>query len=343
MPDSALSTSQNNSSRAFLNRGWRRLGGDFHLSLMAVFVLLSTLALLPFFVYRAAIGDHPSALINAGTLLVIYVGFAYSWATGNTDIPRKLIVVFLSLICIYMVVFAGRLPYWMFPIIVANFMLVGWRFALPVNLLMGLAIGFSTTLFPDLSDTVSFFAAAGMVGFFSMIFAINTNFHRDRLNEMVSRDALTGALNRRVLRDDLTDAIKRSRRHDQPVAVGLLDLDNFKQINDQQGHEVGDQVLIDLTRMVSAQNRTSDRFYRLGGEEFVLLLSDTDREGAATAMDKLVARLRSELKSPAGPVTVSIGMAMLHPDESWSQWLARADQAMYRAKSEGKDRVVFAD
>jgi len=145
------------------------------------------------------------------------------------------------------------------------------------------------------------------------------------------------------LRDDLTDAITRSTRQGEPVAVGLLDLDNFKAVNDQQGHEVGDKVLVDFTHLVMSQCRKSDRFYRLGGEEFVLLLNHTDREGAATAMDKLMELLRSELKSPAGPVTVSIGMAMLRPEESWSKWLDRADQAMYRAKSEGKNRVVFAE
>jgi diguanylate cyclase (GGDEF)-like protein len=310
---------------------------------MAVFVFLATLALLPFLIFRTATGDYPSAFVNGGVLAVIYIGFGYSWLTGRTEGARRLIVVFLAVISFYMIVVAGRFPYWMFPIVVANFMLVGWRFAMAVSVVMLLSVGLSTQLFEDPSDTVSFFASIMIVGLFSMVFALNTNFHRDRLREMVSRDALTGAFNRRVLRDDLTDAIAWSRRHGEPVALALLDLDNFKRINDEQGHEVGDSVLIELTRIVHSQSRKSDRFYRLGGEEFVLLLNHTDPEGARTAMQKLMEQMRTELRSPAGPVTVSIGLALLHPEENWSQWLARADQAMYRAKSEGKDRVVFAE
>jgi diguanylate cyclase (GGDEF)-like protein len=310
---------------------------------MALFVSLATAGLLPFFIYRTLAGQYTSALINGVTLAILLIVFAYSWVSGRTAGARLLVVAYLGIACVFMVVVAERMPYWVFPIVVANFMLVSWKIALGVNVLMLIAVATGAAMFEDPADTVSFFAAVAMVGMFSMIFVIHTNFHRDRLNEMVARDALTGALNRRLLRDDLTDAITRSTRHSQPVAVALLDLDNFKQVNDTQGHDVGDQVLIDLTDIVEQQSRKSDRFYRLGGEEFVLLLNQTDREGAETALSKLMALLREHLRSPTGPVTVSIGVAMHRPDETWSQWLARADQAMYRAKSEGKDRVVFAD
>jgi diguanylate cyclase (GGDEF)-like protein len=308
-----------------------------------MFVLVFSLALLPFFVFRLVIGDMQSALVNGATLIVIYIGFAYSWWTGKTAIPRMGIAIYFGLVCIYMIVVADRLPYWLFTIVVANFMLVGWKFALAVNVLTVLGVVTGTTLFEDSADTISFLASVTLVGLFSMIFSINNNFHRDRLKEMVSLDALTGALNRRVLRDDLSDAIVGANRNGQAVAVGLLDLDNFKQVNDRSGHEAGDKVLIDLTGIVKDQSRQADRFYRLGGEEFVLLLNQTDRDGAETAMNKLMEMVRAKLRSPQGPVTVSIGVAMLRPDENCSDWLARADQAMYRAKSEGKDRVVFAD
>ena len=321
----------------------RRLSGDFHLSLITLFTVLVTLALLPFVFYRAALGHYAAAVGNAATVGVLLLAFGYSWMTGRTGGARRAIVIFMSLACVLMVVVVGHLPYWTFPTVVANFMLVGWRFAMVTSILMLAAVVVGAPFFEQAADIFSYLAAVVMVGLFSMIFVVNTNFHRDRLSAMVSRDALTGALNRRVLRDDLTDAIARSMRHEQPVAVALLDLDNFKQVNDTQGHEIGDQVLIDLTHIVDSQSRKSDRFYRLGGEEFVLLLDHTDRNGAEIALGKLIDSARAELKTPAGPVTVSIGVAVHRPGETWSEWLARADQAMYRAKSEGKDRVVFAD
>ncbi|WP_203594578.1 sensor domain-containing diguanylate cyclase [Wenzhouxiangella limi] len=319
------------------------MSGDFHLLLMAVFLGLATASLLPFLLYRMVTGEYTVAAVNGVTLLLLISAFAYSWVTGRTEGTRRMAVVYLGLACFVLVNVVGHVPYWVYPIVVANFMLVGWRFALIVNISMVVAVTLGAPFFQDASEAITFLGSVIMVGLFSMIFVVNTNFHRDRLSEMVSRDALTGALNRRVLRDDLTDAIARSKRHRHPVAVALLDLDNFKQVNDTQGHEVGDQVLIDLTRIVDSQSRKSDRFYRLGGEEFVLLLDYTDREGAETALGKLSALLRSGLRSPTGPVTVSIGVAIHEPQETWSQWLARADQAMYHAKSEGKDRVVFAD
>ena len=321
----------------------QRLDSDFHLSLMALFVVLATLVLAPFAVYRMVEGNLLAFLGNSATVLVLLVAFGYAWVSGRTEGARHLIVVFMALACVFMVVVPGHLPYWTFPTVVANFMLVRWPFALVVNAGMVLAVALGAPFFDRLADVLTFVSAVTMVGLFSMIFVLNTNFHRDRLNELAARDALTGALNRRVLRDDLTEAIRQSIRVGQPAAVALLDLDNFKRINDTQGHEIGDQVLIELNRIVTDQSRRSDRFYRLGGEEFVLLLENTDRSGAETALAKLMALIRAGLKTPEGPVTVSIGVAVLQPEESWSDWLSRADQAMYRAKGEGKDRVVFAD
>ena len=328
---------------SFLQRMLHRLRRDFHLSLLTLFVTLATLALGPFFIYRVVQGDVIAAIGNSSTLLVLLAAFSYAWIRGRTEGARRAIVVFIALASVFMVTVVGHLPYWTFPTVVANFMLVHWRFALIVNALMILAVVFGAPFFEQLVDVLSYLAAIVMVGLFSMIFAIHTNFHRDRLSELVSRDALTGTLNRRVLRDDLSDAIRQSQRLGQPAALALLDLDNFKQVNDIHGHEVGDQVLIDLSRLVDRQSRKSDRFYRLGGEEFVLLLNQTDADGAVTAMDKLMDAVRQHLNSPAGPVTVSIGVAVLEPEESWAEWLARADQAMYRAKGAGKDQVVFAD
>ncbi|MFW5816836.1 MAG: diguanylate cyclase [Wenzhouxiangella sp.] len=329
--------------RAGLARARRRLIGDFHLSLMALFAALLSATLLPFMVYRAFLGQPLAALGNALTVAAILAVFAYSWKTGRTVGARRLIVGLVTSACVVMVVVLGNPPFWAFPTVVANFMISGWRFALGFNIAMVLLISAYSPYFRETAELVTFLASIVMVGLFSMIFATYTHFHRDRLSEMVSRDALTGALNRRLLREDLTEAIDWAARHAQPAALALLDLDNFKQVNDSQGHEVGDQVLIDLTRIVEQQSRKADRFYRLGGEEFVLLLNHTDREGAEIALDKLMGLLRENLRCPNGPVTVSIGLAVLRPGETWSDWLARADLAMYRAKSEGKDRVVFAD
>ncbi|TVS11423.1 MAG: GGDEF domain-containing protein, partial [Wenzhouxiangella sp.] len=262
---------------------------------------------------------------------------------GRTAGARKAVVVFMALGCIYMVNYVGHLPYWVFPTVVANFLLVGWRFGLAVNTLLIAVVMLGVPLQDGLVDSLSFMTAVTMVALFSMFFVIYTNFHRRRLNALVERDPLTDALNRRALSADLEEALAGAGKVGQDHALVVMDLDDFKQINDLYGHEVGDQVLVSLSQRVMQFIRRGDRFYRLGGEEFVVLLSHTDREGAEVALDKIRVELREALEMEDGPVTVSIGVAVGQPGETWSQWLSRADLAMYEAKRLGKDRVVFAD
>jgi diguanylate cyclase (GGDEF)-like protein len=123
----------------------------------------------------------------------------------------------------------------------------------------------------------------------------------------------------------------------------MLDLDHFKRINDRHGHAVGDQVLIELTALVGASTRRVDRFFRYGGEEFVLLVN---LQGGAQSLDcvadKLVLKVAAELRCRGEPITVSIGGAALRPGDDVRVWLGRADAALYRAKDLGRSRAVIA-
>ncbi|MDT8449024.1 MAG: GGDEF domain-containing protein [Wenzhouxiangellaceae bacterium] len=110
-------------------------------------------------------------------------------------------------------------------------------------------------------------------------------------------------------------------------------------LDDRPGHFCGDRILVELTEIVRSTLRAADRCYRFGGDEFVLLLPGTDADGLRPALDKLVNKIRAELESPEGPMTVSIGATDLGPDDTPNSWLARADQALYRAKQSGRDRV----
>ncbi len=319
-----------------------RLSGDFNLALMAVFTAVSVLALLPFFIYRLASGSFAAALGNGVLIVFLLSVFAFAWLSGRTEVALRAVVVGISLVLLYMVIGVGQPPHWIYPTVVANFMLTRWRFALTVNLVMIGIVLFAAPPDPTLAETLSFAASLTLVAAFSMFFVIHTDFHRERLNVMLEQDALTGALNRRALVGHLERAMRISSPGQQQALV-VMDLDDFKQINDLHGHEVGDRVLVNLTRTVMAQTRRVDQFYRLGGEEFVLLLDNTDRAGAEVLLRKLQEALRQPLELEDGPVTVSFGVAFARRGESWPEWLARADQAMYQAKAQGKDRVVFAD
>lgn len=145
------------------------------------------------------------------------------------------------------------------------------------------------------------------------------------------------------MEQELAVAIAANQRRPRSLALLLLDLDHFKQINDRYGHDMGDQVLRRFVTLVQSRTRACDRLFRYGGEEFVLLLlEDTDANGVATVFANLRACVHAELRVQDAPVTVSAGAALLAPGESREAWLARADAALYRAKQAGRDRLELA-
>jgi diguanylate cyclase (GGDEF)-like protein len=154
-------------------------------------------------------------------------------------------------------------------------------------------------------------------------------------------DPLTGIPNRRRLDDELRRLVAQAQRYEQPLSVVLIDLDNFKRVNDRHGHEVGDRVLVEVVERLTAAVRAADLLGRWGGEEFVLLAPQTDERAARD----LAERCRSAIAhSPtrAGTVTANFGVATLGPADDARALMRRADIALYVAKSDGRDRVVGA-
>ena len=166
------------------------------------------------------------------------------------------------------------------------------------------------------------------------------------LHRQSREDALTGLLNRRALDAELARECSRAERHVRPLALVLLDVDNFKRINDTRSHAVGDAVLVAIARQLQQARRKSDIVARLGGEELVMALPETSLDQGFEVCAQLRAALADVDWSAVGvdaPVTVSIGLATARPNESPHALLARADALMYRAKAEGRDRVCRDD
>ncbi len=157
-------------------------------------------------------------------------------------------------------------------------------------------------------------------------------------------DALTGLPNRLLLSDRCQHALSAARRGHQSVALMFLDLDHFKNINDSLGHRVGDEVLVELAARLKAVVREQDTVSRLGGDEFILLLPDTDAAGAARVADKLLqaALMPFQIEQHELTVTPSIGIALYPKDGADLDTLSRcADAAMYRAKGDGRNSYRF--
>lgn len=166
-----------------------------------------------------------------------------------------------------------------------------------------------------------------------------------RAVEMASRDPLTGASNRRAMDQALSREVDLARRQGTPLSLLIVDIDHFKLFNDSHGHAFGDDVLVAVAQSIANTIRRSDLLYRFGGEEFVILTSHTDGEGANLLAERIrenIAAIRS-VRSRSIEVTASVGIARLKQNEDEQGLFERADAALYQAKQSGRNRSVRAD
>jgi len=177
-------------------------------------------------------------------------------------------------------------------------------------------------------------------------------YHAERIsNDLVKAfhkssitDPLTGLWNRKMSDDMLDRVTDESIRYKKNYSMILLDIDFFKKVNDKYGHHVGDKILVEFAKIVKENTRKSDMLFRWGGEEFLIILPNTDIEGAASAADKILEKVRShqypEIKKG---MTVSAGVAENTDNSDKNSFFKRVDKALYQAKYEGRDRYILAN
>jgi two-component system, cell cycle response regulator len=166
---------------------------------------------------------------------------------------------------------------------------------------------------------------------------------RDALSHLATHDSLTSTLNRRAFSEALRREMNREGRQAQGMALAVLDIDDFKGINDRFGHQAGDEVLCGIVGRLTSNLRSYDVLGRLGGDEFVILANHVGRDEAASLFDRLRVRMaESPVPTRAGPipVTVTAGVALWRPGQSDDDLYAAADAALYTAKAEGRNRVA---
>jgi diguanylate cyclase (GGDEF)-like protein len=162
--------------------------------------------------------------------------------------------------------------------------------------------------------------------------------HRTLMGQVIT-DPLTGAFNRRHLDASLSIAIERRNRTGEPASLLLFDVDHFKRINDALGHPAGDETLTRLVALVSRRARKLDALFRIGGEEFVLLLPGTRYAGAVVVAENLRVHVHDADLVAGRRISISIGVSELQKGQSVSCWIQNADAALYRAKRGGRNRV----
>ncbi len=303
-----------------------------------------SLGVLPFVLIRFLQNDWTMVALNASAFVSLTAIFIYVCVTGRTTIARWVMALSAVLVMSFTVYLKGyENILWIFPALTTLF------FVLPPYSALTIAIAFLGTIFaiiwPELNSVsaMQFFIATGFTMVFCFAFSYRMRKHQDELRIMATQDALTGVGNRRALEEKLLELIESIKRYPNHTAsVLLIDLDEFKSINDRFGHSFGDQVLTTFTHTISDRIRVTDKLYRYGGEEFVIVAENTSQEEAITLAESLRSAIQEIKFKGKCSLTASFGVAEYVENENQYHWLERADIALYKAKESGRNTTCSA-
>ena len=322
-----------------------RVREDPQLGLVSFFAALIALIVLSFSIYRFAQGQVGVGIIDTVIVVAVSAVGIGAWLPGQTERAGVLMAVVTTTGCLVVsLLFARHGLLWSYAVLTTNFLMTSRRIAIIANLIVLAILGSHSEVFANHIERVVFLSSGLLVTLCAFIFSLQSTRQRQALEHMAIHDPLTQALNRRAFDIDLATTLQAHQLSQSPCTLAIIDLDHFKSVNDTFGHEVGDELLIEMVRTLHGHQRQQDRLYRFGGEEFILLMPDTHALGVQRALDHLRETIFQTLRRPDGePVSVSIGAATLAPGERGAFWLTRADAALYRAKHGGRNRVVMAD
>jgi len=324
---------------------WQRLlRSDYDLAVVTIFGIIAFVGISPFAWYRFHTGNTIAGIMDSFIVLAIAGVVVYALVTGNSSRASAIMVTATTAGCIASGTVLG-LPglFWAFPTVLINFLLIHRRKALALSVFtLGILAWYGMAVRSQL-EVVMFLCTTMVVCTVSYIFAYRTESHRQLLENLALMDPLTGAQNRRAMDKELEIAIKSHKRDRSLYGLALMDLDHFKRINDKYGHEEGDKLLVSFSELIKNNSRKTDRLFRIGGEEFVLLLPGVDVASLQTIALHYCKFIEKNLRCRNETVTVSIGAAVLNNEENQQEWLARADDALYAAKNAGRNCTIVDD
>ena len=283
--------------------------------------------------------------LGFGSLMVVLVLAYNAWSIYRNRYSAMLMfavfvpmVIFYLSLALYQQGIIGVL--WSYPALISFYFILPERLAWLANTIM-LAIVLPVVwqvIEPGLAARVT--ATLCTVSITSIIFMRVITTQQYKLTLQAITDPLTGLYNRSLLHTTLGKTVQQHHRTRTPMTLLAFDLDHFKSINDTYGHDAGDEVLIGVGRYLTKRLRRSDMAFRIGGEEFLILLYNTDTSAACHLAEELRAGIETMSLLPDRKVTASIGVATLESGEHWRHWMKRSDEFLYRAKSGGRNRVV---
>lgn len=303
--------------------------------------IVGVICFVPFFIYDLARGNY---LLSAGilglTLVFIFNGRAIYYQK-KIPIPFEILIIPAAASIVLSIINQGVYgTYWCYPLLLFFYFVLSRRTANLCAVLLLVVVTFIVYQFIGLDVTIRFAASLSLlIVMANIIVGAIDDLHR-RLLEQAIKDPLTGAFNRRYMVTRLTDATAQKQRTETLASVLALDIDFFKRINDDLGHAAGDEVLKGIVIIIIARVRQSDKLFRIGGEEFLIFLPETNEAHAEIVAEHLRLLIAEADLLDNRPVTVSIGVSELQTGESLEDWIKSADKALYQAKENGRNRVV---
>lgn len=297
----------------------------------------------PFALTRWLAGDWPLAIIDTIIVAAFVALGTYIYRTRRVRVASLLIAILCVVGTLVSVQMRGpEQVYWAYPALMTCFYLVRTREAVALTVTM------AAVLFVQLIGEIHFFQVGAILvtllvtTAFAAAFSVLNNRQQEQLLRLATRDPLTGAGNRRAFIGRLAQVVSAFERARIPSSLVLFDIDHFKRVNDEHGHSVGDEILRRFAHRIESRIRVTDGLYRIGGEEFVVVIDGQGIETAARLAEELRERIEASDIVPGISVTVSIGVAEIRAHESYERWLQRADEAMYSAKRSGRNNVRLA-
>lgn len=303
--------------------------------------IVGIILIFPFAVSHLMKGENLLATFNFLVILILLIDAIYGHF--DRELPIAPAVVFIAIILnISLTVIEINLIgiLWIYPTFILMFFVLTRKAANIIGIFSIILItGMAYYTDHSTQTTTRVFASMLLtVVFVNMIIKIIVEL-QNRLRDSSIIDELTQAYNRRYLNDALENAIARLKRYDNNISLILLDIDHFKKINDTLGHSAGDHVLKELVQIIWGTIRTIDMIFRIGGEEFIILLPETTLSNATQVAEKLRLKIQEKPIVNTTKVTISAGVIQLDKSESIDELMKRVDELLYKAKNSGRNRI----
>ena len=308
------------------------------------YILLALAAVLaPIDLHQFYLGHTLPAMVG---FILLGVVFANIWQLGRNReaLFSPTVILAMTLTVILVSIYHGQTYnlYWVYPLLSLLPLILQLRSAMWLGVICGglllpalfLSFDTNTAIIIGLSMALTWIISAWL------IYAVTSQSRR--LRTMADTDPLTGAYNRRFFQIQTHMAFEQWQRNKRPASILLMDVDFFKRINDKRGHAVGDKALQGLVDTITRRVRKVDTVCRYGGEEFAVLLPETNAEGAVHVAEEIRAIVEAAPLVESDSITISIGVCDVVDVQDMDHWINLADAALYLAKTKGRNRVELA-